>query len=572
MNFRTETRIIRTLIPSIQYLVTSVLLLISFSSPGAETTRVSVSNAGIPGNQTSFNISISADGRLVVYASSADNLVAADTNVSSDIFLHDRVTHKTTRLSIDSSGTQGDAGSSGPAISANGRFVAFASTASNLVLSDTNYTYDVFVRDRVLNQTTRVSLSSSGVQGIRRSANPAISADGRFVAFDSIAENLVPGDVNATSDIFVRDRLTNQTSRLSVNDTGEEGNQSSQYPSISADGRYVVFESDASNLVPDDTNDLTDVFIRDRLTNQTRRLSINNSGTQGDSFSYFPSISANGRFVAFHSYAGNLVPGDSNVTGFAFGTGDVFVRDRVTNTTTRVSVSSSGTQGNNHSDFASISADGRFVAFNSIASNLVPNDTNGHLDTFVRDRATNQTSRISLSNIGLQGNHNSTFSKINADGRFVAFESVASNLVAGDTGLTDDIFVRDRLLNPTATADLTVTQSVSANPVPVNSVFSYTATIKNLGPLNAPNVVLTDMMPMNGLVSLLTLSPSQGTCSRAPISICRLGSLNVGQQAKVNIAFIAKKPGSVANLISVNATPKDPTSINTATTNTVISQ
>jgi uncharacterized repeat protein (TIGR01451 family) len=572
MNFRTETRIIRTLIPSIQYLVTSVLLLISFSSPGAETTRVSVSNAGIPGNQTSFNISISADGRLVVYASSADNLVAADTNVSSDIFLHDRVTHKTTRLSIDSSGTQGDAGSSGPAISANGRFVAFASTASNLVLSDTNYTYDVFVRDRVLNQTTRVSLSSSGVQGIRRSANPAISADGRFVAFDSIAENLVPGDVNATSDIFVRDRLTNQTSRLSVNDTGEEGNQSSQYPSISADGRYVVFESDASNLVPDDTNDLTDVFIRDRLTNQTRRLSINNSGTQGDSFSYFPSISANGRFVAFHSYAGNLVPGDSNVTGFAFGTGDVFVRDRVTNTTTRVSVSSSGTQGNNHSDFASISADGRFVAFNSIASNLVPNDTNGHLDTFVRDRATNQTSRISLSNSGLQGNHNSTFSKINADGRFVAFESVASNLVAGDTGLTDDIFVRDRLLNPTATADLTVTQSVSANPVPVNSVFSYTATIKNLGPLNAPNVVLTDMMPMNGLVSLLTLSPSQGTCSRAPISICRLGSLNVGQQAKVNIAFIAKKPGSVANLISVNATPKDPTSINTATTNTVISQ
>lgn len=572
MNFRTETRIIRTLIPSIQYLVTSVLLLISFSSPGAETTRVSVSNAGIPGNQTSFNISISADGRLVVYASSADNLVAADTNVSSDIFLHDRVTHKTTRLSIDSSGTQGDAGSSGPAISANGRFVAFASTASNLVLSDTNYTYDVFVRDRVLNQTTRVSLSNSGVQGIRRSANPAISADGRFVAFDSIAENLVPGDGNATSDIFVRDRLTNQTSRLSVNDTGEEGNQSSQYPSISADGRYVVFESDASNLVPDDTNDLTDVFIRDRLTNQTRRLSINNSGTQDDSFSYFPSISANGRFVAFHSYAGNLVPGDSNVTGFAFGTGDVFVRDRVTNTTTRVSVSSSGTQGNNHSDFASISADGRFVAFNSIASNLVPNDTNGHLDTFVRDRATNQTSRISLSNSGLQGNHNSTFSKINADGRFVAFESVASNLVAGDTGLTDDIFVRDRLLNPTATADLTVTQSVSANPVPVNSVFSYTATIKNLGPLNAPNVVLTDMMPMNGLVSLLTLSPSQGTCSRAPISICRLGSLNVGQQAKVNIAFIAKKPGSVANLISVNATPKDPTSINTATTNTVISQ
>ena len=572
MNFRTETRIIRTLIPSIQYLVTSVLLLISFSSPGAETTRVSVSNAGIPGNQTSFNISISADGRLVVYASSADNLVAGDTNASYDIFLHDRVSHKTSRLSVDSSGLQGDAGSSGPAISSNGRFVAFGSMASNLVLSDTNSTYDVFVRDRVLNQTTRVSLSSSGVQGIRRSANPAISADGRFVAFDSIAENLVPGDGNATSDIFVRDRLTNQTSRFSVNDTGEEGNQSSQYPSISADGRYVVFESDASNLVPDDTNDLTDVFIRDRLTNQTRRLSINSSGTQGDSFSYFPSISANGRFVAFHSYAGNLVPGDTNVTGFAFGTGDVFVRDRVTNTTTRVSVSSSGMQGNNHSDFASISADGRFVAFNSFASNLVPNDTNGHLDTFVRDRVTNQTSRISLSNSGLQGNHNSTFSKINADGRFVAFESVASNLVAGDTGLTDDIFVRDRLLNPTATADLTVTQSVSANPVPVNSVFSYTATIKNLGPLNAPNVVLTDMMPMNGLVSLLTLSPSQGTCSRAPISLCRLGSLNVGQQAKVNIAFIAKKPGSVANLISVNATPKDPTSINPATTNTVISQ
>ena len=242
-----------------------------------------------------------------------------------------------TRVSVDSAGNQGNRDSYSPSISADGRFVAFTSLASNIVPGDTNNTFDIFVRDRLTNTTTRVSVDSAGNQGNSFSNSPSISADGRFVAFTSEASNIVPGDTNSKPDIFVRDRLTNTTTRVSVDSAGNQGNDGSNSPSISADGRFVAFNSDASNLVPEDTNGYRDIFVRDTLTNTTTLVSVDSAGNQGNFFSFTPSISADGRFVAFSSFASNIVPGDTNNTD------DIFVVD--TSSTPKVI---NGTPGNDN--------------------------------------------------------------------------------------------------------------------------------------------------------------------------------------------------------------------------------
>ena len=230
-----------------------------------------------------------------------------------------------TRVSVDSAGNQGNQGPgylSYASISPDGRFVAFESPASNLVPGDTNSSLDIFVRDTLTNTTTRVSVDSAGNQGLGHSASPSISADGRFVAFYSDATNLVPGDTNNAKDIFVRDTLTNTTSRVSVDSAGNQANEDSENGSISADGRFVAFDSFATNLVPgDNTNNANDIFVRDTLTNTTTRVSVDSAGNQGNSGSYSASISADGRRVAFDSYSSNLVPGDTNNTL------DLFVSD-----------------------------------------------------------------------------------------------------------------------------------------------------------------------------------------------------------------------------------------------------
>jgi Tol biopolymer transport system component len=288
----------------------------------AETTRVSLGPYGAQGNGNSFEPAISADGRFVAFASDASTLVAGDTNAASDIFVRDRQTATTTRVSVGADGAQGDRSSSEPAISADGRFVAFASEASNLVPGDTNDAQDVFVRDRQTAKTTRVSVGAHRTQSNAESFGPAISANGRHVAFSSEASNLVPGDTNRASDVFVHDRQTTTTTRVSFGDYRTQGNDRSTEPAISADGRYVAFSSGASNLVPGDTNDAQDVFVRDRWTAKTTRVSLGDYGRQGNAESFGPAISANGRYVAFFSDATNLVPGDTN------GNSDVFVRIR----------------------------------------------------------------------------------------------------------------------------------------------------------------------------------------------------------------------------------------------------
>ena len=442
-------------------------------------TRVSVDSAGNQAIGSSLNPTISADGRFMAFESDASNLVPGDNNNSQDIFVRNLLTNTITRVSVDAAGNQGNNSSYSPSISADGRFVVFDSEASNLVPGDTNSSFDIFVRDLSTNTTTRLSVNSTGNQGNSDSEFPSISADGRFVVFESDASNLVPGDTNNSQDIFVRNLLTNTITRVSVDAAGNQGNDSSYSSSISADGRFVVFDSEASNLVPGDTNASFDIFVRDLLTNTTTRLSVDSAGNQGNSDSELPSISADGRFVAFESDASNLVPGDTNASG------DIFVRDLLTNTTTRLSVDSAGNQGNSDSELPSISADGRFVAFESDASNLVPGDTNASFDIFVRDLSTNTSTRLSVDSTGNQGIGNSFSPSISADGRLVAFESFATNLVPGDTNKAKDVFIVD-LTNASGVIN---TPSNNINGTPGNDNLTGTLGNDNINGLRGNDIL-----------------------------------------------------------------------------------
>jgi len=403
------------------------------------TTRVSVSSNGTQGNNYSYLPSISGDGRYVAYSSRSDNLIGGDTNNRSDVFIYDTVSKTTKRVSVSSNGTQGNNVSEDSSMSWDGRYVAYYSEASNLVGGDSNYTGDIFVYDTVEGTTKRVSVASNGTQGNDGSSSPSISGDGRYVAYHSIAGNLVDGDTNYTGDVFVYDTVESTTTRVSVSSNGTEGNDGSSSPSISGDGRYVAYYSEADNLVSGDTNGTGDVFVYDTVEGTTKRVSVSSNGTQGNSFSYAPSMSGDGRYVAYYSWADNLVGGDTNNAL------DVFVYDTLQGTTKRVSVSSNGTQGNNSSDDPSISGDGRYVAYWSNASNLVSGDTNGFRDVFVYDTLQGTTKRVSVSSNGTQGNNYSFLPSISGDGRYVTYGSVADNLVPGDTNGFWDVFVINNL-------------------------------------------------------------------------------------------------------------------------------
>jgi len=420
------------------YLAATVLIVFTSVPAAAQgpTTRVSVGSGGIQANFPSLSPAISADGRWVAFASSAQNLVPNDTNDRTDVFLHDRQTGATTRVSLGAFDTQGDDDSFDPAISADGRWVAFTS-ASTLVPSDTNHVLDVFLRDCRTGVTTRVSVGPGGAQATMESRFPAISADGRWVAFSSLAVNLVAGDTNGESDVFVYDRETRTTARVSVGPGGLEADAGSGWPALSGDGRWVAFGSLASNLVAGDTNGQIDTFVHDRQTGATTRVSLGPGGAQGNGSSWgAPSVSDDGQRVAFQSAASNLVSGDTNARQ------DVFVHDLQTDQTRRASVGPGGAEGDSWSEFPRISADGRWVVFDS-PSPLVGRDENGVEDVFVFDLETSAMRRVSVGPAGIEGNDRSYFQAISADGRWVAFASWASNLVPGDTNGSGDVFVYD---------------------------------------------------------------------------------------------------------------------------------
>jgi len=422
--------------------------------------RVSLSSAGAQGDYDCDWPSLSETGRYVAFACGATTLVPGDTNLMWDAFVHDRETGTTVRVSVASDGTESNGNTYYASIDPSGRWVAFQSSATNLVTGDTNGSGDVFVRDLQAGTTTRVSVASDGTQGNRFSwadvTGSILSANGRHVAYYSDATNLVAGDTNASSDVFVLDRDADgdgvldepgaiATVRVSVTSGGAQGNGDSFYPTMSADGRFVAFQSLASNLVAGDTGG-RDVFVHDRDIDgdgvfdepgaiATTRVSIATNGTTPDSDCFSGNISGDGRHVVFRSGATNLVPNDTN------GLPDLFVHDRETATTTRVSVTPGGGESNGDSVYPSVSATGRYVAFQSAATNLVPGDANGAIDVFVRDLQAGTTTRVSVDAEGAESNAASFVASIAGDGAHVAFGSSASNLVSGDTNGRIDVFV-----------------------------------------------------------------------------------------------------------------------------------
>lgn len=398
---------------------------------------ISRASDGIQGNDSSFNPAISADGRFVAFHSHSTNLAQGDTNSVPDVFIHDRDTGVTERVSEDSTGNQGNRRSFNPAVSNDGRFVAFLSYATNLARGDIDPRMDIFIHDRQTRTTERVSKMSDGVLvsdggGI---FSLSFSMDGRFITFLSEGSKLLADEPDAELDVFVNDRQTGRTQQISLAHDGALSKSVSFSPSISADGRFVAFDSRASDLVPGDSNGKADVFVHDRRKALTERISLAANGAQGNGDSFDTVMSTDGRFIAFSSDATNLAPGDIN------GVADVFVHDRHTGVTEWVSKDSNGNQGNGRSFSASISGGGHFIVFASNSTNLAPDDTNLVVDIFVHNRRTGVTARVSVASGRIGENGPSANPSISADGRFVVFESFASNLVPEDTNGGKDIFL-----------------------------------------------------------------------------------------------------------------------------------
>jgi VCBS repeat-containing protein len=381
----------------------------------------------VQGNSASLNSSVSADGRYVVFQSIATNLIPNDQNGNVwDVFIKDMATGTISLVSSSATNIQGNGDSTYAGISANGRYVVFESNSNNLAGNNEPNTWNVFLKDMTSGAISLVS--TTGASGLE--SNASVSADGRYVVFES-NNNLVASDTNYMKDVFIKDMTTGGISLISTG-VNNPGNGWSGQSSISADGRYVVFRSDSNNLVPNDINAVSDIFIKDLQTGAISLVSAGIDGQQGAMPSFNPSISADGLYVVFQSDSNNLVPNDTN-TG-----SDIFIKNTQTGAISLVSASINGQQGTMPSFNPSVSANGRYIVFESTSNNLVPNDTNTGSDIFIKDT---QTSAILL--VPTEANQENGWSgqaSISADGRYVVFESGRNNLVANDTNNTTDVF------------------------------------------------------------------------------------------------------------------------------------
>ncbi|NJN54977.1 MAG: hypothetical protein HC804_09610, partial [Anaerolineae bacterium] len=464
----------------------------SLMPPVPQTSLISRAANGDGGDAPSVDPAVSANGRYIAYSSRSQNIVISDTHpFTEDIFIYDRLYNLTKQLT-PYPGTQANNDSLDPDISGDGQVVVFASYADNWEWSvDFNGEKDVYVytyydapeeitagQGAGYGYAVLVSYTTEDGYYAANDASyePAISLNGRYVAFTSVATNLIANDTNNVSDIYVRDLHTGQIERVSIASNGAQGFGPSYQPDISADGRFVVFTSSAPNLVPNDTNNAPDTFLHDRETGLTRRVSVNSSGGQGmptgtaGGLAQNPSLSANGQFIVFESTFTNLsLTPDSN------GAQDIFLHNALSGETRLISRAEDGSQANNGSDLPVISPDAHYVAYRAFANNLVYTDTNGIPDIFVVDLVQQTVSRQSVASDGAQshGPNGVTTADISADGGLIAFDSDAWDLVPDDSnGSLPDIFLRDRDLPEVSyrytaqeidPADFPITDTVAAH-------------------------------------------------------------------------------------------------------------
>lgn len=476
------------------------------ASPPPYTRLISRTGANESGNNFSQNPRISLDGRFVVFESVADDLVANDTNGVMDVFIYDRPMELMRRVSVSSTGTEGNGESKSAAISPDGRYVVFESAANNLVSGDTNNLSDIFLFDTQTATTTRVNVGPGGVQATGgNSITPHVSNNATRIVYASAATNLIADDGNTYTDIFVYTRASQTTARVNVPNppvtVPPNGNSSGPY--ITSDGRYVSFASSADNLVADDNNDLcgafscSDVFLRDLSAQQTIMVSRNSNAEQGLSNSYNGSVSDDGRYIAFESLANNLdtVISDTNDVQ------DIFLRDRTTGITLRISLDENDQEAIIASNNPRISHDGNWVVFNS-GWFLVNSDTNGYDDIYRYSRASGALQVVSLPEGGGEANESSFVPDLSGDGQRVVFWSQADNLVPNDNNELRDVFVRT-YLEDDATATPTFTPTNTGTPT------STPTSTNTPTPSLTPSITTTANGPP-------TLTPTGGAVTRTP--------------------------------------------------------
>ncbi len=402
------------------------------------TVKVTLAYDGEEANESSHFPAVSGDGKVVSFGSNANNIVRRDWNNAQDVFVRDLATGVNTRVSVATDGTAGNGGSLAPSLSHDGRFVAFQSTARNLVPGDTNSVADIFVHDRQTSTTTRVSVATDGTQADAASRDARMSADGRWVVFSTTATNLVPGAVGKNRKVLVHDRQTGSTSEVSVRPDGTSGTKNSEAPTISADGRYVAFLSYDHDIVPATRRHYNSAYVRDLHTGTTVRANTTPLADLGHAIvspNTTVTVSPDGRYATFFT-DGTMVAEDTNNVA------DAYRYELATGEVVRVSVGTDGVQTDKASGFAlsgaTLSADGRYIVFDSQATNLVPGDTNDARDIFVRDTVDGTTTRVSIGDG--QNTRDSYFPAISADGGLVVF-TTDGPLVADDTNARNDVYL-----------------------------------------------------------------------------------------------------------------------------------
>ena len=403
----------------------SLLMAAAFVSMGVEgavaapndVLLISCNASGVQGNADSYALAVTPDGRYVAFTSPSTNLLPGVSGQQT--FRKDLQTGEVKLASCSSSSIQANNGTFSPSISADGRYVAFTSPANNLLAFPTSFS-QVFRKDLQTNQVALCSSTSGGAQGNNSSSETSMSSDGRYVTFRSSSTNLVPGVTG--SQVYRKDLQTNEVKLVSCNASGTEADQASKNISMSPNGRYVVFDSNATNLVPGGTSGVQ-VFRKDLQTGAVKLCSADASGARGNGTSAVASMSGNGRYVAFESDATNLVPGVSG--------NQVYRKDVQSGEIVLGSRSASGAQGDNYNTSPALSSDGRFVAFGSNATNLVAGVTGTQV--LRKDLVTGTIVLASCDASGVQGDDSSFRPAVASDGRYVAFSSDAGNLVPGGT-------------------------------------------------------------------------------------------------------------------------------------------
>jgi uncharacterized repeat protein (TIGR01451 family) len=514
----------------------------------------SASAAGAGGNGESLGPSVSGDGTLVAFFSTATNLHPTDTDSEYDVFVKNLRTGEVILVSRAAGGAKGNSRSAGAAISADGTRVGFNSGATNLHPAGVR---GVYVKDLGTGEVLLASTTASGVPANAGAGSLSLSADGTRVAFTTGATNLDPRDPVADEDVYVKDLVSGRLWLASLSASGEKkvGLFGASVASLSADGRRVAFHSDAGGLHPGDPDDTGDVFVRDLETGQLLLASTNDAGVKGDGQSGEPSLSADGTKVAFTSFAANLDP-DMTIRGF----GSVYLKDLATGDLSLVSRTSSGAPIPGGGFGISLSADATRIAFASMTRLAHPEDTDSVSDIYMKDLTTGALFLASTTKSGVKGNGASYPAALAPGGSTVAFRSDATNLHPADSDSNADVYAKELGEAPPPPAadraDLSISQTDSPDPVLAGQRLTYDIRVRNDGPATATGVTVLE--ELDALVRFESVTASQGVCAHADgVVRCDLGTTPAGGTAAITVTVIPTQEGHVAARAIVQANEPD---------------